>query len=211
MQADGTLVCFGLNLDGQCDVPADLGPILAVRPTGLVGHQFSTGIDTESEHEAVMEESIPHVDDAAGSRQAMESVVIDSIVHAEPPAMIDEQEASQIADVQHAGFIERTIGAMTDEATCYIDDDVKDVRINLSLHYRVIKLGSPQSYQGDADNPKAAGALSDDAGKALRTALKESVSLQSFQLSCGSTSMDCRFCQLWSMAIAIHEGGGACD
>ena len=50
-------------------------------------------------------------------------------MQAEPPAMIDEQEASQIADVQHAGFIERTIGAMTDEATCYIDDDVKDVRI----------------------------------------------------------------------------------
>ena len=28
--SDGQLVCFGLNRDGQCDVPADLGPILAV-------------------------------------------------------------------------------------------------------------------------------------------------------------------------------------
>ena len=35
--------------------------------------------------------------DAHGAIQAMESVVMDSIEHAEPPAMIDEHEASQVS------------------------------------------------------------------------------------------------------------------
>ena len=30
MRADGQLICFGDNFSGQCDVPADLGPVLAV-------------------------------------------------------------------------------------------------------------------------------------------------------------------------------------
>ena len=30
VRADGRLICFGWNNEGQCDVPADLGPVLAV-------------------------------------------------------------------------------------------------------------------------------------------------------------------------------------
>ena len=30
LKTDGQLVCFGRNVEGQCDVPSDLGPILAV-------------------------------------------------------------------------------------------------------------------------------------------------------------------------------------
>jgi len=58
--------------------------------------------------------------------QAIESVVMDSIEHADPPTMIDDQEASAISDVQHAGFIERNISFMADQATCYVDDDIEE-------------------------------------------------------------------------------------
>ena len=40
--------------------------------------------------------------------QTTEHVVIDSIEHSEPPAVIDEDEAAQIVAVQHASFIELT-------------------------------------------------------------------------------------------------------
>ena len=30
LQADGRLLCFGNNRDGQCDVPAGIGPVVAV-------------------------------------------------------------------------------------------------------------------------------------------------------------------------------------
>ena len=30
VKASGQLVCFGANEDGQCDTPADLGPVIAV-------------------------------------------------------------------------------------------------------------------------------------------------------------------------------------
>ena len=30
LRTDGQLVCFGYNEDGRCDVPSDLGPVLAV-------------------------------------------------------------------------------------------------------------------------------------------------------------------------------------
>jgi len=42
--------------------------------------------------------------------QAMENVVMDSIEHVEPPAIIDEHEAAQVVAVQHAGFVERNLG-----------------------------------------------------------------------------------------------------
>ena len=40
--------------------------------------------------------------DAQDVIQGMENVVMDSIEHADPPTMIDEQEAAAISDVQHA-------------------------------------------------------------------------------------------------------------
>ena len=58
--------------------------------------------------------------------QTAQLVVIDSIEHVEPLATIDEHEASQFAAVQHAGFIERNIGGMADEAACYADDRVEE-------------------------------------------------------------------------------------
>jgi hypothetical protein len=35
LQADGTLVCFGYNDYGQCNVPANLGPVAAVAAGGF--------------------------------------------------------------------------------------------------------------------------------------------------------------------------------
>ena len=34
VQYDGRLVCFGWNFHGQCNVPADLGPVMAVAAGG---------------------------------------------------------------------------------------------------------------------------------------------------------------------------------
>ena len=39
--ADGRLICFGSNEDGQCDVPSDLGPVLTV--AAGFGHTCSAG------------------------------------------------------------------------------------------------------------------------------------------------------------------------
>ena len=88
---------------------AEDGP--AAKPTEEAhGYEGDAGDSTEA-HEVI---------------QGMESVVMDSIEHADPPTMIDEQEASVISDVQHAGFIERNISAMANEATCYVDDDFEE-------------------------------------------------------------------------------------
>ena len=54
----------------------------------------------------------------------MYSVVMDSIEHGEPPAIVDENEAAQFSAVQHAGFIERNLGASPDDATDHLEDDV---------------------------------------------------------------------------------------
>ena len=64
---------------------------------------------------------------------------MDFIQHADLPTVIHEQEALAIFDLQHAGFIERNIGAMADEATCYTDDDVKDCLFDLALFNRCLE------------------------------------------------------------------------
>ena len=35
LKADGEMVCFGRNYDGQCDVPPDLGPVKVVAAGGF--------------------------------------------------------------------------------------------------------------------------------------------------------------------------------
>jgi len=87
VQADGTLVCFGLNHCGQCTVPADFGPVLAARRTG---RHFGTGIVTEGGLHAAVDEGILHVDDAE---------------------QISPEEASEIASEQHASWTMHNIDA----------------------------------------------------------------------------------------------------
>eukprot|EP00747_Dinoflagellata_sp_TGD_P162218 gnl/TRDRNA2_/TRDRNA2_179575_c0_seq1.p1 gnl/TRDRNA2_/TRDRNA2_179575_c0~~gnl/TRDRNA2_/TRDRNA2_179575_c0_seq1.p1 ORF type:complete len:495 (+),score=90.08 gnl/TRDRNA2_/TRDRNA2_179575_c0_seq1:51-1535(+) len=73
------------------------------------GYQGDAGDSTDT-HEAIQATESVVMDSISTI------VVMDSIEHADPPAMIDEQEASAIADVQHAGFIERNLGSSVEQS-----------------------------------------------------------------------------------------------
>lgn len=63
-----------------------------------------------------------------------ENVVNDFIEHPDPPTEIDEHEAAQFANVQHAGFIERSLNTKPDMLAGYSDDGTEDALILCKLN-----------------------------------------------------------------------------
>lgn len=47
------------------------------------------------------------------------------IEHVDPPSVIPPAEAQKIVDVQHAGFIERNLGAAADTSAEYGAEEIK--------------------------------------------------------------------------------------
>jgi len=103
VQYDGRLVCFGENADGQCNVPADLGPVMAVA-TQQCTAPTNFGVPGISSAQA------------SGSFSRDAPFPIDEDVeHAEPPADIAPAEAAEIVAEQHASWISHNIDTMVDQ------------------------------------------------------------------------------------------------
>ena len=81
VEANGSLVCFGENLDGQCDVPPDLGAFWL--PPSNCKACFVPG--------------------------PVEPAVVQRVDHSEPAAMIPADEAAVIATQQQLSLIEHNL------------------------------------------------------------------------------------------------------
>jgi len=118
VQCDGRLICFGRNTYGQCDVPADLGPLMAVAAGAfhtcalqcdgrLICFGHNTCGQCNVPADLVLASSI-----CLGVSERLEALVedtfegiADNIEHTEPPTVIAPTEASDIVAEQHVSWL----------------------------------------------------------------------------------------------------------
>ena len=102
----GNLICSGCNDYGQCDVPPDLGPVVAAGWYEVLVLPASWGKDTVSP--SLAEPVVQHVD------------------HSGPATLIPADEAAAIVAQEEASFIEHNINSVAwgapaaSQAVCHV-------------------------------------------------------------------------------------------
>jgi len=163
---DGSIYLFGGSPDGAVSKFEATGEVWRTLP-GIGADKDGGGcyaaylVVPESGSQSVpfaegsVTQLVEHVEPPAQSVPFAEGSVIQLVEHVEPPAHIDEKEAAVVVALQHAGFVERNLGAMAsvDVTAAEGDDGDPEEEILLSKINRNTKLLRHAFLQGPSLRP----------------------------------------------------------